>query len=259
MPASTPLDALPPWGLPLLTILIVLLGHESGFRLGRVRGRRAARENDAPVGGMVAAELGLLGFLLAFTFGVAMSRFDGRRQVLLEESSTVRTGYLRAGMLPEPHRTRVRQLLRAYVDVRIEAAQAESVDHALLESERLHGQLWAEAAAAAGTDPHSVPIGLFIETLDEVIDLHAKRVTLGLRSRIPTIVWVVLLTVAMLSFVALGYQGGLTGTKRSPAVLMVALTLATVMWLIADLDRPGRGFFRVDQQPMIELRGAMED
>ena len=82
---------------------------------------------------------------------------------------------------------------------------------------------------------------------------------MGLRSRIPTIVWAVLLTVAMLSFVALGYQGGLTGTKRSPAVLVVALTLATVIWLIADLDRPGRGLFRVSQQPMIELRGSMDD
>ena len=81
---------------------------------------------------------------------------------------------------------------------------------------------------------------------------------MGLRSRIQTIVWVVLLTVAMLSFVALGYQGGLTGRKRSPAVLVVALTLGTVMWLIADLDRPGRGLFQFSQQPMIDLRQSMD-
>jgi hypothetical protein len=258
MPANMPLDVLPLWALFFLTVLLILLAEELGFRLGRVRARRTNRESDAPVGGMVGAELGLLAFLLAFTFGIATSRFDSRRTVLLDESNAVGTAYLRAAMLPEPHRAQVREFLREYVDVRIAAAQGESSDHAIRRSEALHGRLWTEAVAVAEKDPRSVPIGLFVESINEVIDLHALRVTAGLRSRIPTVVWAVLFTVAVLSFATMGYQGGLTGIRRSPAVLVIAVTFAIVIWLVADLDRPGQGALRVSQQPMIELRNSMK-
>jgi len=70
--------------------------------VGQARGRRAGKEHDAAVGGMVAAELGLLAFLLAFTFGFAASRFEDRRQVVLDESNAIGTTYLRTATLPEP-------------------------------------------------------------------------------------------------------------------------------------------------------------
>src|SRR5262245_50764070 len=98
------------------------------------------RESDVPVGGMVGAELGLLAFLLAFTFGIAASRFDTRRDVLLDEAKAIGTAYLRAAMLPEPHRTEVRRLLRAYADERIAAARGASVEEAIRRSEDLHAR-----------------------------------------------------------------------------------------------------------------------
>jgi hypothetical protein len=258
MSGNTPLDALPLWVLFIATIVAIVLGDECGYRLGRARGRRADNESDSLVGGMVAAELGLLAFLLAFTFGIAASRFDTRRQVLLDEANAIGTAYLRAAMLPEPQRAEVRHLLRDYVDVRIAAAQGESIEQAVRRLEDLHGRLWAAAVAVAEKDPRSVPVGLFVQALNEVIDLHAKRVTAGLRSRIPTPVWVVLFAVAILSCVAMGYHGGLTRTSRSPAILVIALTFAAVIWLVADLDRPSQGLLRVSQQPMIELRNTMQ-
>jgi hypothetical protein len=258
MSGNTPLDAIPLWALFLLAFVPILLAHESGFRLGRARAHGSNKENDVPLGGMVAAQLGLLAFLLAFTFGIATSRFDNRRQVLLDEANAIGTAYLRAAMLPEPHRAEVHRLLREYVDVRIAAAQGGAIDDAIRQSEELHRRLWAETVAVAEKDPRSIPIGLFAESINEVIDLHAKRVTAGLRNRIPTTVWGVLFLVAILSFTAIGYQGGLTGTRRSPAVLMIALTFAAVIWLVANLDRWDQGFLRVSQQPMIELRHSME-
>ena len=70
---------------------------------------------------MVAATLALLAFILAFTFGLAGSWFDVRRRLVIDEANAIGTTYLRAGMLPEPHRSDVRDLLREYVDVRLEA------------------------------------------------------------------------------------------------------------------------------------------
>src|SRR5262245_15194612 len=136
MSGNTPLDALPLWMLFIATIVAIVLAEECGYRLGRARGRRADSESDSPVGAMVAAELGLLAFLLAFTFGIASSRFDTRRQVLLDEANAIGTTYLRAAMLPEPQRAEVRHLLRDYVDVRIAAVQQEgSIEHAIRRSE----------------------------------------------------------------------------------------------------------------------------
>ena len=132
------------------------------------------------------------------------------------------------------------------------------MEEALRKSEDLHRLLWAEAVAAAGQDPRSVQVGLFVQSLNEVIDLHAKRVLAGLRSRIPSPVWAVLFAVAILAFLAVGYQVGLTRTSRSPAVWVVALTFAAVIVLIADLDRPGEGVLQVSQQPMIDLRNSMD-
>ena len=252
-----PLDAIPLWAFFWIAIATILLGHEVGFRLGRMRTRRADKEKDGTVGGMVAAELGLLAFLLAFTFGIAASRFDARRQALLDEANAIGTAYLRTAFLPEPHRAEIRRLMRDYVDVRIAAPQGGSVEDAVKRSEELHDRMWAGAVAASEKDTRSIPVGMFVESLNEVIDLHTKRVTVSLQSRIPMPVWVVLFGVAILSFGAMGYHGGLAATTRSPAVFVVAMTFAAVIWLVADLDRPGQGVLRVSQQPMIDLQKSM--
>ena len=258
MPSDLPLDALPLSVVFIATILTMVLANECGYRLGQARSRRKDRESETPVGGMVGAELGLLGFLLAFTFGIAAARFDTRREIVLDEANAIGTTYLRAAMLPEPNRTEVRRLLREYTDVRIAATQGASVDAAIRRSEDLHARLWAQAVGAADQDPRSVPIGLFVQALNEVIDLHAKRVTASLRSRIPTAVWLVLFGVAVFAFVAMGYHVGLIRTSRSPGIVVVALTFAAVIWLVVDLDRPAQGWLRVSQQPMLDLRSTMD-
>jgi hypothetical protein len=105
--------------------------------------------------------------------------------------------------------------------------------------------------------PDSIVVGLFVASLNEVIDLHAKRVTAGLRNRIPGAIWAVLLTIAVLSLGAMGYHAGLAGTTRSLAIIVVAVTFSAVIALIADLDRPQEGTLTVSQQALIDLRQSM--
>src|SRR5262245_9052869 len=124
------LDVLPLWGLFAVTLLLVLLAAEGGFRLGVYRSSRSEDEKDATVGALAAATLGLLAFILAFTFGLAAQRFDTRKQLVLDEANSIGTTYLRAGMLPE-RREEIRSLLRQYVDVRLEAARTGNVAEAV--------------------------------------------------------------------------------------------------------------------------------
>jgi len=251
------LDVLPLWSVLAIAFAAILLAAEVGYRFGLQRFRRADHEKEPTIGGIVAAELGLLAFLLAFTFGLAGTRFEARRDALLNEANAIGTTYLRSKMLPEPQRDEVQKLLREYVDVRITAPEKEYLENAIRRSGELHNQLWNAAVAAAEKDPHSLPTSLFIQSLNDVIDLHAKRIFVAIGSRIPGIVWLVLFTVAMLSFGSMGYQSGLTGVGRSPAIIPLALAFAIVMWMVMDLERPQEGLLRVSQKPMIELRATM--
>jgi hypothetical protein len=249
-------DPLPIWLLLLGTVAVVFFSVELGFRLARYRKQRSGEEKEEIVGAMVGATLALLAFMLAFTFGLAASRYDDRRQVVLEEANAIGTTYLRAAMLSEPIRAESRGLLREYVDVRLEAAQGGNVGQVIAKSEQLHERLWSQAVAAAEKDRTPIT-GLFIQSLNELIDLHAKRVMVGLRSRVPGAIWIVLYLLAILAMAAVGYQEGLTNTRRSLAALTLVLAFSLVLILIVDLDRPGEGMLRVSQQSMIDLRNSM--
>ena len=98
MQYTTILDMLPLWGLFLAILVLVLAAIEGGYRLGSYRHRRSIHEKDAPVGAMVGATLGLLAFMLAFTFGMAASRFDTRKQLVLDEANAIGTTYLRTAI-----------------------------------------------------------------------------------------------------------------------------------------------------------------
>ena len=256
METNAPLDALPLWALFVSILIVVLFSVECGYRLGRYRRSRHEEEKEAPVGTIVGATLGLLAFILAFTFGLAASRFDTRRQVLLDEANAIGTTYLRAGILPE-RGEEIRALLRDYVGVRLEAVRSGNVGEGIRRSEDIQQKVWSEAEAVGQKNPNSIVVGLFLQSLNETIDLHAKRVQAGTRSRIPGAIWVGLFTVAVFSLAAMGYLEGLAGTRRSLAVIAVAIAFSVVIELIADLDRPQEGVLRVSQQALLDVQRSM--
>jgi hypothetical protein len=90
-----------------------------------------------------------------------------------------------------------------------------------------------------------------------MIDLQAKRIQVGMRSRIPISIWMALFILTLLGMAALGYQSGLSETQRSPAMLGMVLAFACVLFLIADLDRPHEGFLAVSQGAMSDLQKSI--
>lgn len=256
MQSHGPLDVLPLWALFIVILLVVLLSVEFGYRLGKYRRSHHETEKEAPLGTMVGATLGLLAFILAFTFGLAASRFDNRRQLLLDEANAIGTTYLRAGMIPEGGQ-QVRDLLREYVTARLDALQPGKLAEGIHRSEDLQQKVWTEAETVGQKNPNSIVMGLFVQSLNEMIDLHAKRLQAGVRNRIPAAIWLGLFAVAALSLATMGYHAGLSGTRRSLAILAVAITFSVVIELIADLDRPLEGVLRVSQQALLDVQRSM--
>jgi hypothetical protein len=200
--------------------------------------------------------LGLLAFLLAFTFGLAASRYDTRKQLVLDEANAIGTAYLRADMLPEPQRSEIRNLLREYASARVGGLVSIMTPAVMAKSASLQDRIWADATAVSQQDSKSITTGLFVQSLNEVIDLDESRVTAG-RNRIPDPIWLALLAVTMFTMASVGYQFGLTGEHSWIEIILLALVFTTVILLIADLDRPGEGLLNVSQQAMIDLVNRM--
>ena len=201
-----------------------------------------------------------MAFMLAFTFGMGGSRFDTRRHLVVEESNAVGTAYLRADILPEPERTEIRSLLREYAEVRLRIVREFRTYTAegLARSEELHGLLWEKVSRLGRNDSRSVMAGLLAESINEVIDLHSKRVAAGLVDRIPPIIWITLFFIGVLGTTVIGYRAGLTGHRGVPATLALILAFSAVMILIMDLDRPGQSLFEVSQGSMADLLEKMD-
>ena len=257
MAGTSPLDVLPFLAVFVLAVIVMLAAAEAGYRIGVYRRARSEDEKEAPVGAMVAATLGLLAFMLAFTFNLAASRLDARRELVLREANALGTTYLRAATLPE-RGVEIRALLRRYTDLRIEAAQVRDISDVRRQSEELQTRLWDEATVIAKAHEGSIIAGLFIQSLNEVIDVHAMRIA-ALSARIPSAIWIALVVLAALSFAAMGYHAGLTQTRRSPAAIVITICFAVVIVLIVDLDRPFEGLLRTSQQPMIDARQGMTE
>ena len=255
------LYSLDQWLILAAFFALLLLATEGGYRLGRFMKPRTDEAARSVVSNIHAAILGLLGLLLAFTFSMAVTRYETRKQLVLDEADAIGTAYLRARLLPEPQRTEVAGLFQEYVDARMRFHQdGETPDgrrDANGKADRLQDQLWARAVAAGEADPRSVTTGLFIQALNDVIDVRAKRLT-ATENHVPEPVLFFLILFAALAVAAVGYGCGLCGGRNFFSTLTFAVLIALATLVILDLDRPRRGLIRVSQKPMIELRDSLK-
>jgi hypothetical protein len=255
--SQQPLDDIPLLVLVPAFIVITLAFYEIGYQIGRWRERRAAGEVSGPTGMIVGSILALMAFLLAIAMGMAADRFDARRALVLQEANSIGTTLLRAGYLPEPHSAQLEALLREYVPLRIVDDQDE-LQTQIRRSVEIHDEMWTiteELARESGDRP---VVAIFIESLNETIDLHESRITAGLYARVPpTVIW--LLVVGVVFGVGMvGYNAGLTGRRSMLSAVVLAVALSAVLALVVDLDRPSDGLIRTSQQPLIDLRDSLE-
>jgi len=256
------MDAVP---IPLTfagMVLFVLLFLEIGYRAGRALHRRWAGEKESPVSVISGSILGLAAFMLAFSFGIVSNRYDAKKELVREDANAIRTVWKRAEFLPEPDRTETMGLLRGYVDARLAFSQRPDTDpgaiRAALEgARRVHDRLWAIAVANARKDMNSDVAALYVESLNEMANVHALRVAVGMQARVPLEIWLSLLFLTALGMLTVGYHTAIAESKRSLIQPILAVCFAMVVALIATLDRPGSGVLKVNQQPIAELQDAM--
>jgi hypothetical protein len=246
--------------LGFAALVAVLVATELGFRLGLRNQRNADEPTKAHFAALQVALLALLALIVAFTFSIAVARFDARKDLVIEESNAIGTTYLRARLLAEPQRKEVVGLLRAYVDEQL-AFYAAGIDPARLEAANakiasLQERLWLIAIVLSEQDPRSVPTGLFVQSLNGMIDLHAKRIK-ALENRLPDAVIYLVLIVAVVTVAFVGYGRGLAGRRNFVSDAILAGLVIIVFSIILDLDRPRRGLITVSQSSLERLQEVL--
>ena len=240
--------------------LILLAGivgaTEAGNLIGRRQNRRAPDDKDAS--GLAAASLGLLALLIGFTYSMALSRYELRRQVVLEEANAIGSTVNFALMLPKAGQAPILADLKKFTALRIKLGTPYNRDlmaSQVAQSNTLETDLWSRAVAVSAAAPQSLPAYRFIASLNEMNNIAEKRVT-ALRNHVPVVITFMLAGTAIIAMGFSGYAAGLAGGRRRYASLIMTVLIAGLIVLMLDLQRPDRGSIEIPTQPLQDTLAA---
>lgn len=232
----------------------------AAWQLGRWRGRwLLGKSGKVPVSKFEDASLALLGLLLAFSFSLAIVKYDQRRTTLLADTNAIGGFYTCASLIKEPVRTKLRSVIRDYTELRVELS-GRRIDEAMLENalgqmQQMQFQMTAlvDQALVAGT-----PIaGSLTNTLNGLISNHASRLA-AIRDRLPTGVVALLLVTAVVASMLVGREQGASENADLAGTICFIMLATFVVYVILDLNQPERGLFTVSQEPMQRLLSSMK-
>jgi len=251
--------------LSLITQLLIAIGAflaalEIGYRLGRRRHNTANDPEKSHNNALQGATLGLLALLVGFTFAMAVSRFDNRKSVIMDQANSIGTAELRSRILGSPYSEKAAPLFREYVqawlDYRDAIVDLDAIKDAEQRAFDIENQLWGIARDASMANPSSQPAALFTAAMNDVIDMHEKRHR-SLQDRVPDAVIYLLFAVSVLALGQVAYSSGLAGRRWQTSNVTFAFMIALVLIVILDIDRPRRGFIQVSQDSMLRLQQSL--
>jgi len=254
------------YGVPSAAIALVLLALlaiciEVGHRLGRARAHASTAATREHINGIQAAILGLLALLLAFTFSLALQRFDSRSDAVVDEANAIGRAFLRADLLPPPLRDEARAAIGKYLDARVDESALPLHDQAARAAVNgvaveAHGGLWRIAVGAAHLEIGS-RAPMFVESVNQLIDSYGKRNS-GLSQHVPELVLGLLLVTFLLAGAIMGFAAGRASHRPSSVTYILIGLMVVLVFIVLDLDRPRRGIINVDHSSLQDLQSAVK-
>jgi hypothetical protein len=233
-----------------------------GWRAGRARLASLGESANEGLGAVDGAVFGLMGLLLAFTFTGAASRFDLRRDLIVQEVNAIGTAWLRLDLLQQGPREQGRELFRRYLDQRLDA-YAHAADRALVarsiaDANALQERIWTLAMTQVRED-RSQPIAqLLLPALNDMFDIASARI-LATRQHPHPAIFATLLALVLISAFQVGFSQAKTTHQSRLHLLGFAAITAVALYIILDLEFPRLGLIRVDSADLAlhELRESM--
>ena len=252
-------------GVVLLIGLFVgmILFLEVGRRLKLRSQSKGAEASAAGLGAVEGALFGLMGLVLAFTFSGAISRFDDRRHLIAEEANDIGTAYLRIDLLPSTAQPQLREVMRRYVDTRIETYRVlpdlDAAMSLIAKANDMQREIWDLAIAATKdlTNPQAATV--LLPALNAMFDIANTRFW-ATQLHPPMLIFALLGTLALVCSLLAGYGMGGGKDRNWIHTLGFALILTLTVYVIVDMEYPRMGFIRVDSfdQALVDVRATME-
>jgi hypothetical protein len=245
---------------PLLVLALSVVALWLSVRIGvsfRKR-RRSLEENEREDFGIImAAILTLLGLIIGFSFSMAITRYDQRKNLEETEANAIGTEYVRADLLPAADAPRVRALLENYLDQRVlfyktrDDRQLGQIDAA---TAQLETGLWSAVQAPAAAQPTPI-VTIAVTGMNDVLNSNGHTQAAWL-NRIPIAAWGLMAAIAICCNLLIGY-GARGGEARTMLLLVLPLIVSISFCLIADIDSPRGGIVRVRPQNLISLSQSL--
>ena len=243
------------WAFCVLCLVVLWLGILVGSWIRQARPAVVESENKI-LTVLEGALLTLFGLLMGFTFSMAVSRYDMRKLLQVQEANTIGTKWLRTAILPEPVRTEEQNLLRQYVHERILFHEEFNARQDVSETEKyadsLQGRLWA-AGSNFAIDHRDALTSLYLQALNSAIDMAGERDAAD-ENRIPAEAWWMLLFVGFVANVVMGTK---INPRRWLLQSVLPVVLAATLAMTLDLDSPRFGLIRVTQADMDKVARGM--
>ena len=204
---------------------------------------------------VMGGTLTLLGLIIGFTFSMAVNRYDQRKNYEEQEANAIGTEYLRADLLPAENATKVRAILKSYLNQRILEYKTRG-DRRLRElgaqTARLQRELWSAVAGPASDNP--TPINaVLIEGMNDVLNSQGYTQA-AWWNRIPAAAWALVTLISIFCNLLIGYSAH---GKSASLFLILPAALAISLFLIADIDSPRSGLIRVHPQNLESLASSL--
>jgi hypothetical protein len=223
----------------------------------RNRSKKPDEAAGADPGLVLGATLTLLGLIIGFTFSMAISRYEQRKNYEEAEANAIGTEYVRADLLPAEDAQKLRVLLAKYTQQRIlfyEAHEGQQLSRVNADTARLQTELWSAVVGPATAKPTALT-ALVASGMNDVLNSQGYTQA-AWWNRIPSSAWILMLTIAICCNVLIGYCIRRTGSE-SVVFLVLTLVVAISFFLIADIDSPRGGMIRVRPQNLLSLSDAL--
>ena len=247
-------------GLVYVSILLATL--EVGYRLGL---KQSDSWKDAESGGgnlVLTSMFALMGLIVAFTYAAGVSRNETRKQGVILEANALGTAFLRANLVEEPGRTKLKQALLDYartrtIDVGVVTTNEIRRQRIQLSTQQL-AKLWplTEEIVRQRKTPGPIEASL-VAAVNEVIDVHAVRIA-GIEDKLPRAVIWLLILISGSCLIVTGFNAGISGKMSRWRMTILALVMAGVLLVIVDFDRPGDGLIQLNQTSLYNVIADME-
>jgi len=228
--------------------VFMLGGLEFGRRFGLRRLVADPEGSHKGTGAVEGAVFGLLGLLMALTFTGAAARFDARRNLIVDETTTVCAAYRRLDLLAEADREPMREKLRDYVDMRIALFNAEKPDYKAYGAKEKVAQdeIWKMARTAVAKPECENTGTLVLQGIGDVFDISSRR-KFSARMHVPVVILMLLFGLAAFSSVLAGYAMATSPTRKTLHMIAFAAILSVTIYVILDLEYPRSGIISLDE------------